>query len=78
VPAVSATKTCFCRSTLWGRVARQLVLPWPLDGFRPRGQLLELGAGNGAMADGLARRLPDVRVTATDVDPVRFRARKPL
>src|SRR5690348_8463371 len=66
---MSATETFVCRNALWAGVARHVVLPWALQGLRPSGELLELGAGNGAMAGGLAVRFPRLRITTTDVDP---------
>ena len=45
-----------------------MVLPWALQGFRPSGDVLEIGAGSGAMAAGLMAGYRDIRVTATDFD----------
>jgi ubiquinone/menaquinone biosynthesis C-methylase UbiE len=44
------------------------VLPWALQGVRPRGDVLEIGAGSGAMAAELLATYPDVDLTVTDVD----------
>jgi hypothetical protein len=38
-----------CTSKPHQLVARRVVLPWALDGMRPAGHALEIGAGNGAM-----------------------------
>src|SRR5918994_7118318 len=49
-------------------VARRIVLPWALQGARPVGDVLEIGAGGGAMAAELLATHPDIRVTVTDFD----------
>jgi ubiquinone/menaquinone biosynthesis C-methylase UbiE len=66
---MSTLEQAFCRSVLWRAFARQVVLAWALQGLRPRGELLEIGAGNGAMAAELLGAYPDVRITVTDYDP---------
>jgi ubiquinone/menaquinone biosynthesis C-methylase UbiE len=43
-------------------------LPWALQGHELRGEVVEIGCGSGAMAAGVLRRFPDVRLTATDFD----------
>ena len=58
----------FCRSAPWRLVAGRVVLPWALQGAEPRGDVLEIGCGSGAMAAEVLRRHPDVRMTATDYD----------
>ena len=68
MPAMSRFQSAFCRSAPWRTVARRVVLPWALQGFRPRGDVLEIGAGSGAMAAELAALHPDVRLTVTDFD----------
>jgi ubiquinone/menaquinone biosynthesis C-methylase UbiE len=45
-------------------------MPWVLDGRPLAGDVLEIGAGSGAMAEAVARTFPDVRLTVTDLDPV--------
>lgn len=45
-----------------------VVLPWALQGVRPTGEVLEIGAGSGAMSAGLLSKFPDVSVVATDYD----------
>lgn len=71
---MSVVEQAFCRSAFWRLVTRRVILPWALQGLRPHGELLELGAGSGAMAAGTARSFPDLRVTVTDVDPVMVEA----
>ena len=68
MPVMSAVEGAFCRSKPWRAMARRWVLPWALDGHRLAGPVLEIGGGSGAMAEGLARTHPDVRLTGTDVD----------
>ena len=70
MPVMSAIEGAFCRSAPWRVFARRSVVPWALDGQRPAGEVLEIGGGSGAMADAVARRFPEVRLTVTDVDPV--------
>ncbi|WP_344735073.1 class I SAM-dependent methyltransferase [Nocardioides fonticola] len=65
---MSAIEGAFCRSGPWRSFARRSVLPWALDGHRLAGDVLEIGGGSGAMAAGVARDYPDVRLTVTDVD----------
>ena len=65
---MSRFQAAFCRSAPWRGFARRVVLPWALQGFRPAGDVLEVGAGSGAMAAELLAMFPDVRLTATDVD----------
>ena len=65
---MSRFQSAFCRSAPWRSFARRVVLPWALQGFRPEGDVLEIGAGSGAMAAELLALYPDVRLTATDFD----------
>jgi ubiquinone/menaquinone biosynthesis C-methylase UbiE len=68
VPTMSRLQSAFCRSAPWRTFARRVVLPWALQGFRPQGDVLEIGAGSGAMAAELLAMYPDVGLTVTDVD----------
>ncbi|MEY2565866.1 MAG: hypothetical protein QOE35_395 [Actinomycetota bacterium] len=68
MPSMSRFQSAFCRSAPWRTVARRVVLPWALHGFEPRGDVLEIGAGSGAMAAELLALYPGVRLTVTDVD----------
>ena len=74
MPVMSAVEGAFCRSTPWRTFARRTVLPWALDGYRITGDVLEIGGGSGAMAEGVARTFPDVRLTVTDIDEAMVRA----
>lgn len=49
-------------------LARRIVLPWILDGERPAGESLEIGAGSGVMSAALLAASPTLRIVATDYD----------
>ncbi len=68
MPVMSAVESAFCRSGPWRSFARRRVLPWALDGLPLQGDVLEIGGGSGAMAEGVLRTFPDLRLTVTDVD----------
>ena len=68
MPVMSAIEAAFCRSAPWRALARRTVLPWALGGEELTGEVLEIGGGSGAMAEGVALLFPDVRLTVTDVD----------
>jgi SAM-dependent methyltransferase len=69
MPTMSRFQAAFCRSPAWRGVARRVVLPWALQGFQPAGDVLEVGAGSGAMAAELLVANPRVTLTVTDIDP---------
>jgi ubiquinone/menaquinone biosynthesis C-methylase UbiE len=69
MPAMSRAEAAFCRSAPWRFAARRAVLPWVLMGEQLQGEVLELGSGSGAMAAEMLRRFPELRFTATDLDP---------
>jgi SAM-dependent methyltransferase len=62
-------QAAFCRSRPWRTVAGKGVLPWSLQGVEPRGEVLEVGAGSGAMAAELLTRYDQPTMTVTDFDP---------
>lgn len=68
MPVMSAVERAFCRSAPWRVFARRVVLPWALDGYDLTGDVLEIGSGSGAMAEGVATTFPAVRLTVTDID----------
>ncbi len=70
MPVMSRFEAAWCRSAPWRALARRVVLPWALQGRRPSGHVLEIGAGSGAMAAELLAVLPDITMTVTDVDPM--------
>ena len=74
MPAMSAFEKAFCRSTPWTLFTSRVILPWALQGLRPEGELLELGAGSGGMAAATTSTFPELRVTATDIDPAMVEA----
>src|SRR4051812_20175137 len=74
MPAMSRFEVAVCRSAPWRGFARRVVLPWALQGVPPDGDVLEIGAGSGAMAAEVVRNHRSVRMTVTDVDPVMVEA----
>ena len=68
MPVMSAIERAFCRSTPWRAFTRRAVLPWALGGQELTGDVLEIGGGDGAMADGMAQLYPKIRLTVTDLD----------
>lgn len=68
MPVMSAIEGAFCRSRPWRAFARRSVLPWALGGHALTGDVLEIGGGSGAMAAGVARTFPEVKLTVIDVD----------
>ena len=68
MPAMSRFEAAWCRSAPWRVLARRVVLPWALQGHRPSGHVLEIGAGSGAMAAELLATCPEITMTVTDVD----------
>lgn len=69
MPSMSRMEAAFCRSAPWRAFARRVLLPWALQGFRPDGEVLEIGAGSGAMAAEILGCFPGVAMTVTDFDP---------
>jgi ubiquinone/menaquinone biosynthesis C-methylase UbiE len=68
MPAMNSFASTFCRSAPWRLFARRIVLPWALQGVRPTGRVLEIGAGSGAMAAEMLAMFPDIEMCATDFD----------
>jgi spermidine synthase len=56
MPEMVPLEQRFCRSAPWRWFARHVILPWALQGEPLRGDVLEIGAGSGAMAAELLRR----------------------
>lgn len=69
MPVMSKAESWFCQSAPWRWMASRLILGWALQGAAPRGSVLELGGGSGAMAAEMLRRCPECELTVTDVDP---------
>ena len=78
MPTMSTLEQAFCRSGPWRAFTRRVVLPWALQGLRPRGELLEIGAGSGALAAELLAACPEVRMTVTDYDEAMVAAARRL
>src|SRR5437660_12362959 len=68
MPAMSRIERAFCRSGPWRIFAQRTVLPWVLQGRELHGSVLEIGGGDGSMAQALMRVTPGVSVTVTDYD----------
>jgi ubiquinone/menaquinone biosynthesis C-methylase UbiE len=69
---MSRHESWFCRTAGWRSFAAR-VLPWATSGVTLSGDVLEIGAGSGAMALAASRRWPDARLVATDLDPAMVR-----
>jgi ubiquinone/menaquinone biosynthesis C-methylase UbiE len=65
---MSRVQAAFCRSRPWQAFAGNAALPWSLQGFEPHGDVLEIGAGSGAMAAELLARHDEPTMTVTDFD----------
>src|SRR2546423_13114432 len=69
MPTMSPLQRMVCGSRPWRAFAGKGVLPWSLQGFEPHGDVLEIGAGSGAMAAELLARYEQPTMTVTDFDP---------
>ena len=69
MPTMSAVEAAFCRSASWGAVAHRII-PWSLQDADLGRRVLEIGAGDGAMAARIVADHPDIAMTVTDIDPV--------
>jgi SAM-dependent methyltransferase len=58
----------FCTTVPYGLLAGRVLLPWALQGVQPSGDVLEVGAGGGAMAAQLLARHPALTMVVTDYD----------
>lgn len=58
----------FCRSAPWRAFTRKAVVPWALQGWKPGGRALEIGAGSGAMAAEILTLHPALQMVVTDFD----------
>ena len=68
MPTMSRIERAFCRSAPWRRFAQRTVLPWALQGRDLHGSVLEIGGGDGSMAEAVLRHAPDIPLTVTDYD----------
>src|SRR6266487_1468089 len=69
VPEMPALARALTTSGPYQLFARRVLLPWVLQGERPAGVGLEIGAGSGAMTAQLLATFPGLQMTATDYDP---------
>ena len=69
MPVMSRLEQAFCRSAAWRGLSRRVAFPWAFRAGELTGDVLEIGAGSGAMAVELLDRYPAIRLVATDVDP---------
>ena len=69
MPAMSQVESLVLRSAPWRAFATRTILTWALAGERLDGDALEVGSGSGAVAVALLERFPQLRLTASDVDP---------
>lgn len=74
MPGMSRVERVWCRSAPWTVFTRRVALPWALGDTHLGEEVLEIGSGSGSDAAELVRRLPGVRVTATDADPTMLAA----
>lgn len=65
---MSRVEKAICRGAPWRTFTRHLVLPWALQGTQLSGEVLEIGAGSGAMAGELLATMPDITMCVTDFD----------
>ena len=68
MPTMSRFEATVCRSAPWRQFAGRVVLPWALQGVAPDGDVLEIGAGSGAMAAEMLSMFDDITLCATDFD----------
>ncbi|MHA7666858.1 class I SAM-dependent methyltransferase [Mycolicibacterium sp. HS_4_1] len=68
MPVMSRVERAFCCGAMWRTTTRAVLDMLPTD--RLGDQLLEIGSGSGAIAEGLSNARPGLAITATDLDPV--------
>ena len=71
---MSGVERWACCNPIWRAFTARAVIPWAMAGRSLTGECLELGAGSGANAAALLRRFPQLRLTATDLDPAMLAA----
>ena len=65
---MSRVEKAVCRSVPWRAFTRRVVLPWALQRIPLTGEVLEIGAGSGAMAEEVLATSPAVTLCVTDFD----------
>ncbi len=68
MPVMSKVERAFCCGAMWRTTTGAVLDMLPTD--RLGEQLLEIGSGSGAIAEGLSAARPSLSITATDLDPV--------
>ena len=68
MPEMPATAKKALASSPYQLFTRRVIVPWALQGERPAGEGLEVGAGSGAMTAQLLTAFPAIRMVATDYD----------
>lgn len=66
---MSRPEALFCRSRPWRTLAGPRLTRWALQDTDLHGDILEVGAGSGAMAQQVLVAHLAIRMTATDLDP---------
>jgi ubiquinone/menaquinone biosynthesis C-methylase UbiE len=68
MPEMVKLEKVLCRSAPWRFWTRRFMVPWALQGIRPRGTALEIGGGSGLMSAEMLRCFPELKLTVTDLD----------
>jgi SAM-dependent methyltransferase len=68
VPTMSPVQKASCRSAPWRAFTCQLVLPWAFQRTQLTGEVQEIGAGSGAMAEELLATTLAITICVTDFD----------
>jgi SAM-dependent methyltransferase len=68
MPEMPAVAKRLVTSRPYVLIASRVLLPWVLQGERPAGEGVEIGAGSGAMTAQLLNTFPGLRMVATDYD----------
>ena len=68
MPGMPSLAKAAVTSAPYRLIAQRILLPWVLQGEQPSGEVLEIGAGSGAMTAQLLAAFPALRMVATDYD----------
>ncbi len=68
MPEMPASAKKALTSSPYQLFTRRVIVPWALQGERPSGEGLEIGAGSGSMTAQLLAAFPGLRMVATDYD----------
>lgn len=72
MPVMSKVERAFCCGALWQTSAGAVIRSLPADTLGH--DVLEIGSGGGQVTERLIRLRPEIKVTATDLDPVMVQA----